>query len=182
MSSFWREWVVNYDFSHQLRLSQDANRGSRALVRKAQSWSRQRYERLLLWARHREERIGRSSVRWGFSVVILAVIAILIFSIPRLVFVINQIRVAHQPERSPEIAASIWYRRMLRVVGGRGWHKAPVQTPAEFAASIPDEKLKQLVSAFTIRYENARFGKSSEDAIQLPELYEEIKTSRELRA
>jgi hypothetical protein len=67
---------------------------------------------------------------------------------------------------------------MLRQAARRGWPKAATQTPEEFAASISDSKLKDRVSGFTERYENARFGNSADDAARLPDLYEKIKSSR----
>jgi hypothetical protein len=66
---------------------------------------------------------------------------------------------------------------MLRQTAGRGWPKSPAQTPGEFAAIIRDTQLRSRVTNFTQRYESARFGKSVEDAEQLPVLYQEIKAS-----
>jgi hypothetical protein len=177
LSSFWREWIINYDFSHQLRLTQDANRGSRALVGKAQVWSRDRYEKVLNWARRVEDRVGDSTVKWGVrGLVAIALIAIAI-SIPRLIVFVRRLRLARRPQRAPQIAASIWYERMLRQTSGRGWEKSPAQTPAEFAAIIRDAQLQSRVATFTQHYERARFGKSPQDAEQLPMLFEEVKHS-----
>src|SRR6185437_1368823 len=71
LSSFWREWVVNYDLAHQLRLTQDASHGSRAMVSKAQFWGRREYQRLLGWARREQDRLGSSMVKWGTRTVVL---------------------------------------------------------------------------------------------------------------
>ena len=51
-------------------------------------------------------------------------------------------RVAARPERSPRMAATIWYERMLRMLSKRGWQKLPTQTPAEFVAAFKDEKVR----------------------------------------
>jgi len=178
MSSFWREWVVNYDLGHQLRLTQDANRGSRAIVGQAQSWGRNQYNKILAWARRTQDRIGDSTVKWGERTLGLVLCALLAASIPRLLAAIRRFRLARRPQKSPQMAASIWYERMLKQTARRGWEKSPAQTPEEFAATIADPQLKDRVSGFTERYENARFGKSPEDASRLPELYDEIKASR----
>jgi len=178
MSSFWREWVVNYDLGHQLRLTQDANRGSRAIVGQAQSWGRNQYNKILAWARRTQVRIGDSTVKWGERTLGLVLCALLAASIPRLLAAIRRFRLARRPQKSPQMAASIWYERMLKQTARRGWEKSPAQTPEEFAATIADPQLKDRVSGFTERYENARFGKSPEDASRLPELYDEIKASR----
>ena len=177
MASFWQEWVVNYDLAHQLKLTQNANRGSRAIIRQAQSWSRSHYDKILGWAKRAEDRIGKSAVTWGIRTTVLALIAIFAASIPRILFWMRRLRVARQPHKSPEIAASIWYGRMLRLVATKGWQKSPGQTPTEFAHRIGDEGVKRRVLEFTEHYEKARFGKSAEDASCLPDGYEEIKLS-----
>ncbi|MCU1271734.1 MAG: transglutaminase-like protein [Acidobacteriaceae bacterium] len=178
MSSFWREWVVNYDLAHQLRLTQDATHGSRAIVGQAQSWGRIHYDRMLAWARYAEARLGASTVKWGVRTVVAVALCLLIISIPRLLLLFQKIRVARRPRQAPRLAASIWYERMLRQTAKRGWTKSPAQTPEEFASLITDNTIKCHVSDFTEHYERARFGNSAEDVSRLPELYEEIKTAR----
>jgi protein-glutamine gamma-glutamyltransferase len=178
MSSFWRDWVVNYDLGHQLRLTQDAGRGSRELVSHAQWWAVGRYERALAWAREVQERVGPSAVKWVLRAFAAFLLLILAASVPRLLTLLRRFRLARRPERAPHIAASIWYQKMLRLVERRGWQKKPAQTPEEFAAAIPDEQLKERVTNFTEHYEHARFGGSAEGASRLSEIYEEIKHAR----
>jgi len=178
LSSFWREWIVNYDLAHQLRLSQDATHGSRAIVGQAQSWGRIQYEKILAWARRTQDRVGASSVKWGLRTVTAVALFLVIISIPRLLLLFQKIRLARTPRQAPQLAASIWYERLLRQTAKRGWTKSPSQTPEEFAAVITDDKTKGQVSDFTEHYERARFGNSAEDASRLPELYEEIKTAK----
>jgi protein-glutamine gamma-glutamyltransferase len=178
MSSFWREWIVNYDLAHQLRLTQDATHGSRAVVGQAQSWGRREYQKILAWANRIQNRVGASSVKWGIRAVAAIALILLIISVPRLLLLLQKIRLAHSPRQAPQLAASIWYERMLRRTAKLGWTKSPAQTPDEFASVISDEKIQHRVSDFTEHYERARFGNSAEDASRLPDLYEEIKTSR----
>jgi transglutaminase-like putative cysteine protease len=178
MSSFWREWIVNYDLAHQLRLTQDATHGSRAVVGQAQSWGRSEYQKMLAWARRVQDRVGASSVKWGSRAVGAIAVVLLIISLPRLLLVLQKLRLAHKPRQAPQLAASIWYERMLRQTGKLGWKKSPAQTPEEFASGITDQKMQHRVADFTEHYERARFGNSPEAASRLPELYEEIKTSK----
>jgi transglutaminase-like putative cysteine protease len=178
MSSFWREWVVNYDLAHQLRLTQDATHGSRAVVGHAQLWGRGKYQKILAWARRIQDQAGASSVKWGVRIIAAVTLLLLLISLPRLLLQVNKIRLARSPRRAPQLAASIWYERMLHQTAKRGWKKSPAQTPEEFAAIISDEKIQHHVSDFTEHYERARFGNSAEDASQLPGLYEEIKSTK----
>ncbi len=178
MSSFWREWIVNYDLAHQLRLTQDATHGSRAVVGQAQSWGRREYLKMLAWARRVQDQVGASGVKWGIRAVVAISVALLIISLPRLLLLWQKIRLARSPRQAPQLAASIWYERMLRRTAKLGWTKSPAQTPDEFASVITDQKIQHRVSDFTEHYERARFGNSAEDASRLPELYEEIKFSK----
>ena len=177
-SSFWQDWIINYDLGHQLQLTQSASRGSRELVGHAQSWAISKYDLLLAWARGIESRVGASAWKWLVRGLALSLLFVLIACMPRIVAGVRRMRMSRRPERAPQMAASIWYEKLLRHLARNGWQKTPGQTPDEFAAAIRDEQLKTRVSNFTESYENARFGGSVEDASRLPEIYEEIKTSR----
>ena len=177
-ASFWREWIVNYDIGHQLRLSQDASRGSRQLVAQAQAWMKGHYDRLLARARTVQDRVGRSTVIWGQRVLVLFLVGLFIAAVPRVIGLIRKLRLTKRPERAPQVAATLWYERMLRFVEREGWEKSPAQTPTEFVSVIKDDQLRASVARFTERYENARFGNSAEEASHLPELFEEVKSAR----
>jgi len=177
-ASFWREWIVNYDIGHQLRLSQDASRGSRELVARAQAWMKSHYDGLLGRARTMQDRVGRSTVVWGQRVLVLFVIGLIIAAVPRVIAFIRKLRLTKRPERAPQVAATLWYERMLHFLAREGWEKAPAQTPTEFVSVIKDDQLRNSVARFTERYENARFGNSAQEASRLPELFEEVKSSR----
>ena len=171
---FWREWVVNYDFSHQKALTDNAAVSGRERFDRLREWFRTRYESMLEWARSTHFRASQSPVRYALlSFAVLTVILSLIFagSIYR---AIAQRRLANDPRRAPSSAASLWYARLVRVLARRGFSKDPAQTPLEFASSISRRELQKPVRVFTRHYERARFGDSAEDAVKLPELYKEI--------
>ena len=177
-SSFWQEWIINYDIGHQLQLTQDASRGSRELVGHAQSWAMAKYDRALAWAHGIEEHIGSSVWKWALRVLGMVLFLLFALNTPRLITYTRKLRTARRPEKAPQVAASIWYERLLRLLARKGWQKLPAQTPDEFAEVIKDQQLKGQVIRFTGRYEKARFGSSAEDASQLSEIYEEIKSAR----
>ena len=81
------------------------------------------------------------------------------------------------PERSPDEAAVMWYERMARYLARRGVRKTTSQTAQEFVRIIEDGRLRTQVARFTEAYESARFGNSPEDALRLPELYEEVEAA-----
>jgi transglutaminase-like putative cysteine protease len=178
MASFWREWVVNYDAGHQAALSHEAARNSRQFAEEAQKWARVHYARMLARARNLASRVSGSPVRWGISALLTAIGLLLLINLKRLWRVFREFRLTARPAKSPRLAAGLWYQKMTRKVARRGWLKAESQTPEEFAKSIQEVPLQRQVLEFTKRYESARFGDSAEDAEQLPELYEEIASSR----
>ena len=71
----------------------------------------------------------------------------------------------------------MWYERMARYLARCGVRKSTTQTAQEFVHVIPDERLRARVGRFTDAYEAARFGNSADDALRLPELYEEVESA-----
>ena len=174
MASFWRDWIVSYDTSHQYVLGQAAVSGTRGLWEEARTWARDHYERMLKWARHSQDRVENSPVRWAVIGSVVALALLLLGNLGRILRLLHEKWLQAHPERSPEQAAAMWYGRMARAVARRGVQKPPAQTPQEFVKKIEDSRLREPVARFTEVYESARFGNSADDAQRLPELYEEV--------
>jgi hypothetical protein len=177
-SSFWREWVINYDSQQQKLLGRQATRSSRQLFERARDRRQQLDEAWLAWARQLRRGMVLAPRTWATVGIGLVVLLLLGINARSLRSAIGTRQLAAHPERSPQKAAGIWYQRMTGTIARRGWRKLPTQTPAEFAESIADRELQGAVIEFTERYEKARFANSSEDAKHLPELYEAISTGR----
>jgi len=177
LREFWREWVINYDFAHQTSLSIEVAIQSRRVLDDARLSAHRRYAALLERARHVEARVETSP--WRFARVALGLVALLalLANLGWLRRLVRVRRLVHHPSSAPQAAASMWYTRLLRSLGRRGWRKLPEHTPKEFVRSIGDAALRGTVAAFTDHYERARFGNSAQDAEALPELYEEIRKS-----
>jgi hypothetical protein len=178
MASFWREWVINYDASHQQALGQQATSSSRRWLHELRSWAARRYRSLLVAAQGAENVIARSPARWSVGAVLGAILLLLGANARALWKAIRKRQLAAHPERSPKLAATIWYERMTRMTARRGWPKSPAQTPTEFVKCIADAAMRERVARFTRHYERARFGDSGEDATRLPEIYAELSTKR----
>jgi transglutaminase-like putative cysteine protease len=181
MSSFWRDWVVSYDTSHQYTLGQAAFSGTRGLWDRTRAWARQHYDSMLQWARHSQDRVEHSPGRWAVIAVAIAFVFLLLGNIGRIMRLLHEKWLRAHPERSPEQAAAMWYRRMSRVLARRGVEKPAAQTPQEFVRKIEDSRLREPVARFTDAYESARFGDSAEDVKRLPELYEEVASATRTR-
>ena len=179
MQSFWREWIINYDFTHQRALGQEANQRGRVIVENTRDWGRRQYESLLVYARLIRSYVVRAPKAWSIGGLIGAGLLFLILNLRRVIARVWLRLIAAHPERAPQMAASIWYVRMTRAIARRGWRKSPSQTPAEFVRMIENPRLQSRVQKFTEHYERARFGDSVEDAQRLEELYGEINSAKQ---
>jgi hypothetical protein len=181
LSSFWRDWVVSYDISHQYALGQAAFTGSRGLWTGARVWARNHYASMLKWARHSQNRVEHSPGRWALLGAAITLVLLLLGNLGRIARLLHEKWLAAHPERSPEQAAAMWYQRMARALARRGVKKPAAQTAQEFVKKIEDSRLREPVARFTEVYESARFGNSIDDAQRLPELYEEVELATRTR-
>jgi transglutaminase-like putative cysteine protease len=177
LASFWRDWIVSYDSSHQYVLGQAAVSGSRGLWDGARTWARKHYESMLRWAQHAQDRVERSPTGWAFIAAAIAFAFLVLANIGRIARKLHERWLQAHPERSPEQAATMWYERMALTLAKRGVEKSAAQTPQEFLRKIDDTRLLEPVTRFTEIYESARFGNSPDDAKRLPELYEAVETA-----
>jgi protein-glutamine gamma-glutamyltransferase len=181
MASFWRDWIVSYDTTHQYVLGQSAVNGTRGLWESARSWARNKYSAMLQWAERNQNRVEHAPARWAITGLAIALLLLLLANLGRIARWLHEKWIAAHPERFPEQAAAMWYERMAREVARRGVRKTAAQTPQEFVSKIEDTRLRGPVSRFTSVYESARFGNSTEDAQRLPELYEEVELAAKNR-
>jgi protein-glutamine gamma-glutamyltransferase len=174
LASFWREWIINYDVSHQQTLGRQATQTSLDWLHHMQDWGRREYQRLLEAARRSQKTISDAPWGWSIAGICVAMSLILGANAQRLWRAIWRLRIAASPDKAPRAAATIWYERTLRVLARRGLRKSTMQTPAEFVRCIEDDAIRGSISRLTEHYERARFGASPEDAARLPELFEEV--------
>jgi transglutaminase-like putative cysteine protease len=174
MASFWREWIVSYDSTHQYVLGQTALNGTRSLWENTRAWAAAKYAAMLKWAERSQGRVQDSPARWAIYGGTIALALSLLANLGRVARWLHEKWLQAHPERSPEQAAAIWYTRMARSLARRGMQKPAAQTPQEFVKKIGDARLRAPVARFTDVYESARFGNSADDAQKLPELFEEV--------
>ncbi|HUA15421.1 MAG TPA: DUF3488 and transglutaminase-like domain-containing protein [Verrucomicrobiae bacterium] len=174
MASFWRDWIVSYDSTHQYVLGQSAIVATHSLWERARAWAEKHYMSMLHWAQKSQDGIQRSPSRWGVGGLAIALVLVVLANLGRIARALHERRLRAHPEDSPQQAAAMWYGKMTRVVARRGVERSAAQTPQEFVEKIGDQRLREPVARFTGVYESARFGNSTDDAQRLPELYEEI--------
>ena len=177
-SQLWREWVINYDFSHQMKLSTELSNTTGNAQTTVRSWFAQKYDSAVNFVIGVQQRLGAMTPREMASwCVVLGLLLALPFT-PKAWRTFERARIARDPHKAPRSAASFWYIRLVKRLSREGFHKEAAQTPAEFAQSIADPDVREDVVEFTAHYQRARFAESVEDAERLSELYEEIVSKR----
>jgi len=174
---FWSEWVVNYDFGHQVRLARDVEQSSRDF----------RQEFL-----HRTEQLKRRGVQAAYRAEAwltshkLLVLVLMALSMAALlagehVGTLAEMRffwawkfggkeVALNPRQ-----ATLSYQRLLKILGKKGYSKPAAATPWEFAQSLAGTDLGYGVCEFTRLYNRLRFGQTPVPMARLRQLLDEIK-------
>jgi protein-glutamine gamma-glutamyltransferase len=173
-ASFWREWIINYDVGHQRTLGKSAAYSGRVFLDEARFWILRQHQALLRSARRAHAHLINLPRRWLIGVAAFAVVLIMLMNLRRLVSGMREHSLREHPERGPRKSAALWYERMVERMARRGWRKSPSQTPFDFVAAIQEAELQKKVARFTRAYESARFGKSVDDARNLPELFQDI--------
>ena len=174
MSSFWHEWVVNYDFSRQRSLGEQGARRGRALLENLRRTFSAIYSSLLRLARAANAQSGWFTMTGLQTAAALGCLVLLLANAGRLRHWSRALAWSNGSAKAPQLSAALWYERMTRTLHRRGLPKKPEQTAVEFLEEIPEPRMRQLVGRFTEHYERARFAASPKDAQLLPELYEEI--------
>jgi transglutaminase-like putative cysteine protease/type IV secretory pathway VirB3-like protein len=180
----WNEWVVNYDFAHQLLMAKNVQRNSTDYSASLRAWFRRMQDRgmsgLTEWQR------GHSALRLAFPVALVLLLAVLRFNwIPALFRWLSlalQMRKPAERRDNPQLASRL-YMEMLRVLERRGFARPETQTAGEFAATFaPQPGLGAAVNEFTSLYAEARFGGAACDAFRLRALLEEIRAAAQAKA
>jgi transglutaminase-like putative cysteine protease len=170
----WREWIINYDFTHQVRLSYELSSKANNVQGQTRFWLWHKYRKLLERIRHLQDGIREISLQNVVLLGVLLLMLVLLPFAPRAYRNLQRTRMLKNPQRAPKNVASFWYARMLKLMERQGIRKAPAQTPNEFAATIQDPEVRKDVVVFTDHYQRARFAESVQDAQLLPDLYEAL--------
>jgi len=173
-ASFWREWIINYDVSHQQTLGKDAAYSSRRFFDQARRWIARQHSALLRSARRAHRHFTSFPMRWLGGLIAFTTVMIALLNLRRLIGGLRDHSLRAHPERAPREAAALWYDRMVSRMARLGWRKSPSQTPLDFVVVIQEAALQKKVARFTRAYESARFGKSVDDAQSLPGLFQDI--------
>jgi transglutaminase-like putative cysteine protease len=173
----WSEWVINYDFLHQITVAQNLGRFSRDWAERIRTeFSLVRRRATSLLERWQFQVAHTASGRMGIFVIFgVFVLAVLILrpEVRRRLAVMWRTRVMPAREMTPHLA-TLQYLEMLRVLGRSGILKTDDQTPMEFAATLPPGNLSVPVLELTSIYQAARYGGKPADPQRASSLIDRI--------
>lgn len=156
----WSEWIVNYDFAHQIRLADNTHQATRDLTARAHQWYETKQQQAMRFLLALDTRVEGSHYKLP---------ALLVFLIALLAWMRGRVLIRYALARwnlgarrggnlTPSLAV-FEYQEMLKLLEKRGWRKTPSQTPREFAAAIPTIEISAPVLQLTELYQAARFGR-----------------------
>ncbi len=171
----WNEWVINYDFIHQILLAQTMQRNTRTWTEIARAWF------------VNQEARGRRLMRsWNSGLRLLLLLAVVLFfmalrfdlvvAFARRLWLSWQLRSPKLTRSNPQLASRL-YAELLYLLARRGFARQPTQTPFEFAAALSQPRLAPAVREFTQHYTQARYGGAPCDTIRLRALLDQIRSS-----
>jgi len=176
LSLFWSEWVINYDFSHQMQLTAQVELQSRRLQQNA----RHRFGLLRTEMAGLALRLKNALAARKF-LLLLAVIGICAgFLLAGTDWNMKELkfrwawtfRSPSRPLSLQEVTFS--YQRFLGVLGKKGFRKLPSETPREFAQRLELSPVAGPAKEFTHLYYSARYGEERPSMARLRGLLRQI--------
>ncbi len=174
----WDEWVINYDFAHQLTLGRNARDSSRNWGDRARSFYRREQAVIMRRIMALDRRTEASP--YFLPGILVCLVALLFALRGRSMIRYAVARWSLRARRGGNLTASLAsleYTEMLRLLEKRGWKKSPSQTPLEFASVIPAAELSAPVAQLTDLYQSARFGNHPAPIEQMSSLLRSIRDS-----
>jgi transglutaminase-like putative cysteine protease len=173
----WSEWVIGYDFAHQMVLAQNLQHTSRNWTESARDWFERKQHAGKKWMNSWQLRRGA----WGYLLPVALVLVLIALRFNLLAELLRRVRLFFQLRRSgkvrsdPQLASRL-YAELLRILARRGLRRSAAQTPFEFAAGVDSPSLASPVREFTQIYVHARFGGAPCDTTRLSQLLGQIRT------
>ncbi len=167
----WGEWIINYDFGHQITLAQSVQKTSRDWGEGARKYYQDKQRQILQLIVKLDKKTEASP--YFLPSILSFLVALLIYLRGRSMFGYLMARWSLRARTTGDVTASLAtleYREMLRLLERRGWKKSPSQTALEFAAAIPAAEIAAPVAQLTALYQSARFGDRPAPAQQMSAL------------
>lgn len=153
---FWNEWIINYDFQHQVLLGQRMDQDTHRTRRWLNGWS----THAAAWGRHAAKGL---LARKLWLMVLGVFIALSYWAYDQRAW-LEELKLRYGLSLRNRRAlgqrdAVLTYRQFQRILRRKGFHRLPSQTPREFALSIAAPSLGPCAAEFTELYNTLRFGR-----------------------
>jgi transglutaminase-like putative cysteine protease len=179
LSLFWNEWIINYDFTHQVELV----RRVALTTKQFQGTARQR----LLGLKQRGIRLASQIelILMKHKLLVLALMAAIVgwLMMSERELTWGEIRIMwalrfprHNQNLSPH-EATLTYQRFLALTRKRGFRKTPSETPREFARRLEGSSLGRMPEEFTMLYNASRYGRNAIPLSRLRTLLDAMRQS-----
>ena len=173
----WSEWIINYDFAHQVRLSDNTQRASRDFGARIRDWVEAKQEQTMRFLLLVDDFVEHSGDTLPALLIFLIGLLSWMRGKPLLRYAVARWNLgARRGGNLTPSLALFEYEEMLKVLARRGWKKSPSQTANEFASTIPAEELSRPVAQLTEIYQAARFGSRLAPADEATSLLRSIRT------
>jgi hypothetical protein len=175
----WNEWIINYDFSHQLLLAKNVRQNSTDWNGALRNWFHRTQDKGM------HKLTGWQLAHGKLSVLFPAILVLLLLTLRmdwirkffRWLSFSWQLRLAPRQRDNPQLASRL-YVELLHALEKRGFTRKDSQTPAELATSVSlRPELAPAVREFTNLYAQARFGGTACDALRLRSLLQQIRST-----
>lgn len=178
MQITWNEWVIGYDFAHQVALAQNLQRSSKNWGESARTWFEQKQQEAKRWLKSWQIQHGALGYLLPMALVLL--LLALRYKVPtellRRVRLFLRIHAAKSGSSDPKLASKL-YAELLRILARHGLSRREAQTPHEFAAAVNLPELAGAVEEFTELYVHARFGGAPCETTRLGQLLERVRAA-----
>ena len=172
----WSEWVINYDFAHQIRLTDNTQRVTRDFGARVRDWYQIKQQQAMRLLLRLDARVEAS--RFSLPALLVFLVGLLLWMRGRALIRYAVARWHLGARRGGSLTPSLAtfeYQEMLKLLEKRGWKKSPSQTPREFAAAIPAADVSAPVLQLTELYQAVRFGSRSPAAAEATSLLRSIR-------
>jgi protein-glutamine gamma-glutamyltransferase len=182
MQITWNEWVIGYDFAHQVVLAQNLQRSSKNWGESTRAWFDRKQRDGKRWLKSWQLRHG--SLGYMLPAALVLLLVALRYNAPvemfRRIRLFLQMRASKFVRSDPQLASRL-YGELLRMLARRGLFRAEAETPFEFAAAMNSTQLAPAINEFTQLYVQARFGGTPCDTMRLGQLLDQVRAALRTR-
>ena len=182
MELTWEDWVIGYDFAHQITLAQTLQHGTKNWTELGRDWFQRKQDRGKEWFKSWE--FQHAKLRYLLPLGLVSLLVLLRFDlfsrVLRRAALILRMKWLGSTGANPEMASRLYFE-LLRVLEKRGFARRETQTPREFAAELGAglqanaAGVSPAVREFTEIYAHARFGGALCDTSRLRALLAQIR-------